>query len=110
MVEIRRIFCLRGVALLFFSRQKKNGGVGRKREAQECPISKCYSFHSLLPSPFADVKGEEFLHISAQTFFDNLEETRGGGGRKGEKEKRTGKYSKGHEEKRGAGELMHKCL
>ncbi len=34
------------------------------------------------PPPFADVKGEEFLHISAQTFFDNLEETRGGG-RKG---------------------------
>ncbi len=87
----------------FFSRQKKNGGVGRKREAQECPISKCYSFHSLLPSPFADVKGEEFLHISAQTFFDNLEETRGGGER--EKEKRTGKYSKRHEEKREQGNL-----
>ena len=79
MVEIRRIFCLRGVALLFFPARKKWRS-GAKKGGTRMP-----HFQMLLlpfftpPPPFADVKGEEFLHISAQTFFDNLEETRGGG-------------------------------
>ncbi len=93
------------MALLFFPARKKNGGVGRKRKAQECPISKCYSFHSLLPSPFADVKGEEFLHISAQTFFDNLEETRGG-----EKGKRKSGQGNIRKDMRRKGEQGNLCI